>query len=168
MKQISTIRRIVMQKGERAYCRGFAQAVFFAAQRLITPGHAAQFVRDGEAEDWSRQIDPITGWPVIDYFPARHISDVCMIEIAKRRGLESEIAKLWEKRYRDGFYDGWTAFRKGEVDLYEATRYRYEAARRGFKSHKDPLTRETIGLTTATLRAMNEIRDCESLRQLFF
>ena len=167
MKQIGIIRGIVMQKGERSYCRGFAQAVFFASQKLITPEKARQFIRDGEAEDWSRQIDPITGQPVIDYFPARHISDVCMIEIAKWKGLESEIAKLWEKRYRDGFRDGWTAFRKGDIDLYEASRYRYEAARRGFKSHKDPLARETIGLTTATLRAMNEIQGCVSLRQLF-
>lgn len=167
MKQIGIIRGIVMQKGERSYCRGFAQAVFFAAQRLITPEHAAQFVRDGEAEDWSRQIDPVTGAPVTDYLPISQIGTGHMIEIAKWKGLESEIAKLWEKRYRDGFRDGWTAFRKGEVDLYEATRYRYEAGRRGFKSHKDPLTRETIRLTTATLRAMNEIRNCGSLRQLF-
>lgn len=167
MKQIGAICRIVMQKGERAYCRGFAQAVFFASQRLITPEHAAQFVRDGEAEDWSRQIDPVTGTTVTDYLPFGQIGTGYMIEIAKWKGLESEIAKLWEKRYRDGFSDGWNAFRKGDIDLYEATRYRYEAARRGFKSHKHPLTRETIGLTTATLRAMNEIRNCESLRQLF-
>ena len=167
MKQISTIRRIVMQKGERSYCRGFAQAVFFASQKLITPEKARQFIRDGEAEDWSRQIDPVTGTTVTDYLPISQIGTGHMIEIAKWKGLESEIAKLWEKRYRDGFYDGWTAFRKGEVDLYEATRYRYEAARRGFKSHKHPLTRETIGLTAATLRAMNGIRGCGSLRQLF-
>ena len=167
MKQIGIIRGIVMQKGERSYCRGFAQAVFFASQKLITPEKARQFIRDGEAEDWSRQIDPVTGTTVTDYLPISQIGTGHMIEIAKWKGLESEIAKLWEKRYRDGFYDGWTAFRKGEVDLYDATRYRYEAARRGFKSHKDPLTRETIGLTTATLRAMNGMQNCESLRQLF-
>lgn len=167
MKQIRTIRGIVMRKGERAYCRGYAQAVFFAAQRLITPGHVEQFIRDGKNEDWSRRVDPVTGEEVTDYLPFLQMGIVYMVEIGKYPGLESEIARLWEKRYRDGFRDGFIAFRKGDVDLYEATLYRYEAARRSFKSHRHPLTREITGLTTTTLRAMNEMRDCNMLKQLF-
>ena len=167
MKHTRAIRIIVMRKGERAYCRGFAQAVFFAAQRLITPELAEQFIRDGKNEDWIRQIDPATGELVTDYLPAVQIGDLYITEIRKQKGFEGEISRFWEKRYRDGFRDGWAAFRRGEVDLYEASLYRYQAARRDFKTHKHPITRESAELTATTLRAMDEMRDCDELRKIF-
>ena len=167
MKKISMIRNEVMRQGERSYCRGFSQAVFFASQRLTTSGNVTQFIKDGIAEDWSRRIDPVTGQLVVDYFPVRLMADAYLVEIRKRKGLESEISKLWEKRYRDGFHDGWKAFRCGDVDLYEAYLYRYQASGRKYGNHKDPITRESMGLRTATLRAMNEMRDIDNLRQLF-